>query len=94
MGQQKFLVLLGEGGSEKSIFIRLMESSVGSRHLSNISLTKNNFYKSLRAKGYKDFKTGGYRYFKGISDEKSSPIPAPDGFIEIPEGIQEELPFD
>lgn len=34
------------------------------------SLTKNNFYKSLRVKGYKDFKTGGYRYFKGISDEK------------------------
>ena len=62
------------------------------------SLTKNNFYKSLRVKGYKDFKTGGYRYFKGISDEKNSPTPAPktapDGFIEIPEGYQEELPFD
>lgn len=62
------------------------------------SLTKNNFYKSLRVKGYKDFKTGGYRYFKGISDEKNSPMTAPktapDGFIEIPEGYQEELPFD
>ncbi len=62
------------------------------------SLTKNNFYKSLRVKGYKDFKTGGYRYFKGISDEKNSPTPAPktapDGVIEIPEGYQEELPFD
>ena len=62
------------------------------------SLTKNNFYKSLRVKGYKDFKTGGYRYFKGISDEKSRPTSAPktapDGFIEIPEGYQEELPFD
>lgn len=41
------------------------------------SLTKNNFYKSLRVKGYKDFKTGGYRYFKGISDEKNNPTPAP-----------------
>ena len=39
VGQQKFLVLLGEGGSGKSTFIRLMESSVGSRNLSNISLT-------------------------------------------------------
>ncbi|MBD5521222.1 MAG: hypothetical protein HDR03_08395 [Lachnospiraceae bacterium] len=62
------------------------------------SLTKNNFYKSLRVKGYKDFKTGGYRYFKGISDEKSCPTPAPktapDGFVSISEGYQEELPFD
>lgn len=62
------------------------------------SLTKNNFYKSLRVKGYKDFKTGGYRYFKGISDEKScpdaAPKTAPDGFVSIPEGYQEELPFD
>ncbi len=62
------------------------------------SLTKNNFYKSLRVKGYKDFKTGGYRYFKGISDEKNCPTPAPktapDGFMSIPEGYQEELPFD
>lgn len=39
VGQQKFLVLLGEGGSGKSTFIRLMEASVGSRNLSNISLT-------------------------------------------------------
>lgn len=61
-------------------------------------LRKNNFYKSLRAKGYKDFKTGGYRYFKGISDRKSSPTPAlktaPNGFMSIPEGYQEEPPFD
>ncbi len=62
------------------------------------SLTKNNFYKSLRVKGYTDFKTGGYRYFKGISDGKNCPTPAPktapDGFVSIPEGYQEELPFD
>ena len=62
------------------------------------SLTKNNFYKSLRVKGYTDFKTGGYRYFKGISDGKNCPTPAPktapDGFVSIPEEYQEELPFD
>ncbi|MBO5031082.1 MAG: hypothetical protein J6D08_04190 [Lachnospiraceae bacterium] len=62
------------------------------------SLTKNNFYKSLRIKGYKDFKTGGYRYFKGISDGKNSPMPAPEtapnGFVSIPEEYQEELLFD
>ena len=62
------------------------------------SLTKNNFYKSLRVKGYTDFKTGGYRYFKGISDGKNRPTPAPktapDGFVSIPEEYQEELPFD
>lgn len=61
------------------------------------SLTKNNFYKSLRVKGYKDFKSGSYRYFKGISDEKSSPTPAPktaqDGFMTIPVDYQEKLPF-
>lgn len=39
VSQQKFLVLLGEGGSGKSTFIRLMEAAVGSRNLSNISLT-------------------------------------------------------
>lgn len=62
------------------------------------SLTRNNFYKSLRVKGYKDFKSGGYRYFKGISDMKrctaSSLRTAPDGFLSIPDGDQEELPFD
>ncbi len=39
VGQQKFLVMLGEGGSGKSTFIRLMEASVGSHNLSSISLT-------------------------------------------------------
>lgn len=37
------------------------------------SLTKNNFYKSLRAKGYKDFKTGGYRYFRAFLMKKTAP---------------------
>ena len=49
------------------------------------SLTKNNFYKSLRVKGYKEIKIDGYRYFKGISDEKPAPnLPlktAPRGFL-------------
>lgn len=65
------------------------------------SLTRNNFYKSLRLKGYKEFKTNGIYVFKGISDKKiAADLPqqplktTPDGFIEIPEDIQEELPFD
>ncbi|MCD8231936.1 MAG: phage/plasmid primase, P4 family [Clostridiales bacterium] len=37
--QQKFLVLNGEGGTGKSTLIRLLESMVGSRNISNISLT-------------------------------------------------------
>ena len=61
------------------------------------SLTKNNFYKSLRVKGYKEIKIDGYRYFKGISDEKPAPnLPlktAPDGFVSMPEGYQETIPF-
>lgn len=40
VGQQKFLVLLGEGGSGKSTFIRLIEASVGSRNISNIGLAE------------------------------------------------------
>lgn len=35
------------------------------------SLTKNNFYKSLRVKGYCEIKTNGYRYFKGITYSKN-----------------------
>lgn len=62
------------------------------------SLTKNNFYKSLRVKGYSEIKTGGYRYFKGISDKRTAlKLPsqsALDGFVSIPEGYQETLPFD
>ena len=65
------------------------------------SLTRNNFYKSLRLKGYKELKTNGIYIFKGISEKKEgAELPqqplktTPDGFIEIPEGYQEELPFD
>lgn len=38
-----------------------------------VSLTKNNFYKSLRIKGCKDFKTNGERFFRGISYGINSP---------------------
>lgn len=62
------------------------------------SLTKNNFYKNLRLKGYKDFKSGDYRYFKDISDRKNSSIvvhkTAPDGFVSLQEEDQGEMPFD
>ena len=39
VGQQKFLVLNGEGGTGKSTVIRLIEALTGSRNVSNISLT-------------------------------------------------------
>lgn len=61
------------------------------------SLTKNNFYKSLRVKGYVEIKTGGYRYFKGINYKqncsKSPPKVAPDDFVEVTQEQLRELPF-
>lgn len=62
------------------------------------SLTKNNFYKSLRVKGYTEIKTGGYRYFKGISYLKDCSQDAlnsaPCGFVNITQEQINELPFD
>ena len=62
------------------------------------SLTKNNFYKSLRVKGYAEIKTSGYRYFKGISYLKERPQDAPqtalDGFVSVTQEQWNELPFD
>ncbi len=62
------------------------------------SLTKNNFYKSLRVKGYMEIKTSGYRYFKGISYLKDCPQDAlnsaPSGFMNITQEQLSELPFD
>ena len=62
------------------------------------SLTKNNFYKSLRVKGYPEITINGYRYFKCISDKKTALNlhlkTALDGFVSMPEGYQETLPFD
>lgn len=57
------------------------------------ALTKNNFYKSLRVKGCKDFKTNGVRYFKGILYSPTSPKGqyknAPDGFrVVTPEDVE------
>lgn len=62
------------------------------------SLTKNNFYKSLRVKGYVEIKTNGYRYFKGISylkDRHQGALnSAPSGFVDITQEQMSELPFD
>ncbi len=62
------------------------------------SLTKNNFYKSLRVKGYCEIKTSGYRYFKGINYKencsKSAPETALDGFVSVTQEQLSELPFD
>ena len=40
VGQQKFMILNGEGGSGKSTLIRLIESMVGSENISNIALSE------------------------------------------------------
>lgn len=62
------------------------------------SLTKNNFYKSLRVKGYCEIKTSGYRYFKGINYKencsKNAPQTALDGFMSVTQEQLSELPFD
>ena len=62
------------------------------------SLTRNNFYKSLRLKGFYEIKTNGVRYFKGISFEKTSlNVPsksALDGFVSTSSMDSSELPFD
>lgn len=61
------------------------------------SLTKNNFYKSLRVKGYTEIKTGGYRYFKGIGYIKNcTKVPlktALDDFASITQEQLDDLPF-
>lgn len=61
------------------------------------SLTKNNFYKSLRVKGYAEIKTGGYRYFKGISYIKDCPEPplktALNDFVSMEQEEMDDLPF-
>ena len=61
------------------------------------SLTKNNFYKSLRVKGYSEIKTGGYPHFVGISFLKSSPnfpskVPL-DSFMSVTQEQLDEIPF-
>ncbi len=56
------------------------------------SLTKNNFYKSLRLKGYSEVTSIGKRYFLGL---KSAPENCTnDGFIQITQEQLKDLPFD
>lgn len=61
------------------------------------SLTKNNFYKSLRVKGYSDNKSNGSRFFKGISYQKDCPLvpskSALDGFMSVTQEQLDKLPF-
>lgn len=58
------------------------------------SLTKNNFYKALRIKGYTELKTNGHRYFKGIEYIANSPQTALDGFMTVSKEQLSDLPFD
>jgi P4 family phage/plasmid primase-like protien len=61
------------------------------------SLTKNNFYKSLRAKGYSEIKTSGYIHFKGIlfikEGFKRPEETALNGFMSVTQEQLDELPF-
>lgn len=61
------------------------------------SLTKNNFYKAMRTKGYSELKTNGYRYFKGIEYGKiaqNCPLKtALYGFADMEDEQLSELPF-
>ena len=54
-------------------------------------LTKQNFYKAMRTKGFAEIKTAGTEYFKGIFLPKISPEISPDEFAEVDE---EDIPFD
>lgn len=68
------------------------------RSMDRQSLSRNNFYKSLRAKGFKEIRLANGRFFGDISFDKTdtdlSEKVSQDGFIDLPEGLQEELPFD
>lgn len=59
------------------------------------SLTKQNFYRSMKTKGFGELKTNGTEYFKGIFYKQNLPKNLPespsDGFHDA---IQEEIPFD
>ena len=68
------------------------------RDMDRTALSRNNFYKSMRAKGYKEIRLANGRYFGDIVlgkiDTNVSQKVSQDGFITIPEAEQEELPFD
>lgn len=53
------------------------------------SLSRNNFYRSLRSKGYGEIKANGHRFFKGIFYGKNCPKTALESF----ESVEQPLPF-
>lgn len=55
------------------------------------SLTKQNFFRSMKAKGIGTIKTGGIEYFKGIFLPKTSPQFSPSQFINV---TGQPTPFD
>lgn len=59
------------------------------------SLTKQNFYRSMKTKGFGEIKTSGTEYFKGIFYSENLPknLPkSPDTWTQLPD--DEPLPFD
>lgn len=54
------------------------------------SLSRNNFFRSLRMKDFKEVKSSGVRYFEGISIEKSALKKCPEW---TPVGDQMDIPF-
>lgn len=59
------------------------------------SLTKQNFYRSMKTKGFGEIKTNGTEYFRGINYSENLPKNLPespsDGFYQVD---VEDLPFD
>ena len=55
------------------------------------SLTKQNFYRSMKAKGFGEIKPTGAEYFKGIDHKRNLPEKSLTGFIDPPDGC---FPFD
>ena len=59
------------------------------------SLSRTNFYKAMRSKGFNERKSCGINYIQGISLEKPSLKSSLESdFVEIPEGDQMDLPFN
>jgi len=56
------------------------------------TLTKNNFYKSLRLKGYSEITSSGKRYFLGLKSALENCTN--DGFIQVTQEQLEDLPFE
>jgi len=56
------------------------------------ALTKNNFYKSLRLKGYSEITSSGKRYFLGLKSALKNCTN--DGFIQVTQEQLEDLPFE